>query len=228
MNRIRRALLCFAFIAATASANAQVHYDANIAVGIKGGMSLSRVFFHPSVEQGFLPGAQIGAQFRYIEENHFGLIAELNFEQRGWKENFDGAPYHYSRTLNYIQLPVMAHIYFGHRGRFFVNAGPAIGVYLGEKTSTNFDPNNTSGLPDFPNTNRMNTQMTMKAEGKFDYGIAAGIGGEFFATQQHSVTAEVRFYYGLGNVFSAKRPAVFSASNSMSLFFTLGYWFRLK
>lgn len=228
MKIARRIIFGLILGAAATNAGAQVHYDANISVGIKGGVSLSRVFFHPNVEQGFLPGAQVGVQFKYIEENHFGLLAELDFEQRGWKENFDGAPYNYSRTLNYIQLPVMAHIYFGHRGRFFINAGPAIGVYLGESTRANFDPANTATLPDFPNTNRMNTQMTMKATNKFDYGIAAGLGGEFFATPKHSVNAEVRFYYGLGNVFSAKRPAVFSASNSMSLFFTLGYWFRWK
>ena len=45
-------------------------------------------FFHPGITQGLLPGANGGINFRYMEENHFGFIVELNFEQRGWKEGF--------------------------------------------------------------------------------------------------------------------------------------------
>ena len=55
--------------------------DHNISVGAKGGMSLSRVNFQPSVSQKLIGGMVLGATVRYIQENHFGLIAELNLEQ---------------------------------------------------------------------------------------------------------------------------------------------------
>ena len=88
-----------------------------------------------------------GIMFRYIEENHFGLIGEVNFEQRGWKENFEEAPYSYSRDLSYIQIPLLAHIYFGsEKAKFFFNAGPEIGFMIAEKTNSNFDINNFSSL----------------------------------------------------------------------------------
>lgn len=85
-------------------AGAQTHYSSNISFGARGGVDMSRVFFSPSVRQGFQPGMNLGVMFRYIEENHFGLIAEVDFVQRGWNEDFEETPYHYSATLNYIQI----------------------------------------------------------------------------------------------------------------------------
>ncbi|MDE5875999.1 MAG: PorT family protein [Muribaculaceae bacterium] len=209
----------------------QTHYDANIAFGVKGGAGVSRVFFNPSVRQKLKVGGTAGVTFRYIEEKYFGLIAECLWTQRGWKENFDKfqkLPYKYERTLNYIQIPVMAHIYFGRRGRFFFNAGPEVGIFIGESSKSNFDPWHTEDLPDFPNRNRTNSQMTMKASQKFDYGISAGLGGEFNINRIQSVCIEARFYFGLGNIFPSARADVFSASNSMSVMLTAGYWFRIK
>lgn len=233
MSTIRNIGKAFAAVAVasllgTATASAQTHYDANLTVGVHAGAEVSRVFFNPSVQQKLPFGATAGVSCRYIEENHFGLIAELNFAQRGWEENFEEAPYHYRRTLNYIQIPVLAHIYFGRRGRFFFNAGPEIGFLIAESTSANFDPKDMATLPNFPNTNRMNEQMLMKAQNHVDYGISAGLGGEFNVTEKHAVSVEARFYYGLGNIFKSARTDVFAGSNSMSVSLTLGYLFRLK
>lgn len=209
-------------------ANAQTHYSSNVSLGVKGGYDMSQVFFNPSVKQKFASGMTAGVTFRYVEENHFGLISELNFVQRGWSEDFEGAPYNYTRTFNYIELPVLAHIYFGRRGRFFFNAGPQIAMFLGEKTKANFDPANMAKLPDFPYTNRMTSQMLMEATQKIDYGISAGLGGEFNVSKRNSISLETRFYFGLGNVFPSKRTDKFSASNQMTISLCLGYWFRIK
>lgn len=206
----------------------QTHYSSNVAVGVKGGAEFSQVFFSPSVRQKFCAGFTGGVMARYIEENHFGIIAELNFSQRGWAENFEDAPYNYRRTINYIELPVLAHIYFGRRGRFFFNAGPQVGLYLGDSTEANFNPEDMSSLPDFPYRNRMNEQMLLEVSQKFDYGISAGLGAEFNISKRNSIAVEARFYYGLGNIFPSKRTDTYSASNQMSVMATLGYWFRVK
>ncbi len=227
LRRIYIFLLLIVSVSAI-SISAQTHYKANIAIGVKGGADMSRVFFNPGVPQSFQFGGIAGLSFRYIEENHFGLIAEVNWTQRGWKESFNNAPYRYSRTLNYIQIPVMAHIYFGRRGRFFFNAGPEIGFFLSDSTDANFNPWNTGSLPDFPNTNRTNIQQTMPVNQKIDYGISAGLGGEFSVNRRHSLYLEARFYYGLGNVLKSGRTDPFNASNQMSVSLCLGYWFRVK
>lgn len=225
----KRIIAAVAFVAmALLPAAAQTHYHSNLTVGAHAGIDVSRMFFNPAVNQKMPVGVTAGLSFRYIEENHFGVIAELNFAQRGWEEDFKGAPYNYRRTLNYLQIPVLAHIYFGRRGRFFFNAGPEIGFLIGESTSANFNPADMATLPDFPNTNRMNTQMTLKAQNKIDYGISAGLGAEFNITPKHAVSLEARFYYGLGNVFKSARTDHFNASNAMAVSATVGYLFRLK
>lgn len=206
---------------------AQTHYNSNISIGAKAGVDLSRIFFNPSVKQDFKPGMILGGQFRYIEENHFGLIAEINFAQRGWKEKFDNKEFAYSRTIDYLMVPVLAHIYFGRRGRFFANIGPEIGFLLGDKVSSNFDE---ALAPDIAGFDKYHTtqQYTEPVKQKVDYGIAAGLGGEFNINRRNSISAEVRFYYGLGNLFSSARKDYFNASNSMNLEFSVGYWFRVK
>lgn len=227
MSRRLKVILLFLTIFLTKVA-AQTHYDSRISLGVRGGADMSRMFFHPTTEQLFNFGATGGVTFRYIEETHFGLIAELNFSQRGWKEDFEELPFKYSRTLNYLQLPVMAHIYFGRRGRFFINLGPEFGLLLGESTSSNFNPYKINELPDFPVKNRMNDQLTQKATKKFDYGITAGLGGEFLLNPRNSLSLEARFYYGIGNVFSDERSDPFQTSTQMTISLAAGYWFRIK
>ncbi|MDE5552665.1 MAG: PorT family protein, partial [Muribaculaceae bacterium] len=109
-------VLCLmALVFNNSSCLAQTHYTGQISVGAKAGCDLSRMFFNPSVKQNLKPGFECGVMFRYVEERHFGLLVELNFIQRGWEENFEGAPFKYSRTIDYRQIPVVAHIYYGRR-----------------------------------------------------------------------------------------------------------------
>ncbi|MDE6791997.1 MAG: PorT family protein, partial [Muribaculaceae bacterium] len=89
-------------------------------------------------------------------------------------------------------------------------------------------PEEMQSLPDFPIRNRTNTQMLLTVSQKFDYGISAGLGGEFNLNKKNSLSIEARFYYGLGNVFPSKRSDVFSASNQMTISAAIGYWFRIK
>lgn len=228
MKRGKLLIIVSSIILTVIGGQAQTHYSSNVSVGAKGGVDISRVFFNPGVRQSFAIGVNYGFTFRYIEENHFGLIAELDFVQRGWKEDFEEHPFNYSRTLNYLELPVLAHIYFGRRGRFFFNAGPQIGLFLSESSKSNFNPEEIEKIEGFPIRNRTNYQLTMPVTQKLDYGISAGLGGEFSINQKNSLYLEARFYYGLGNIFRAKRTDNFRGSNQMSIMASIGYWFRIK
>lgn len=226
---MKRSLLAGVFfLFAILSSSGQTHYSSNVCIGAKGGIDLSRIFFSPSVKQSWAINPTFGACFRYIEENHFGLIAEVNWIRRGWKENFEGLPFRYQRNIDFIEIPVLAHIYFGSRARFFVNAGPQIAFRLAESTDANFDPYNTGSIPDFPNSNRRNTQMTEKVTQKIDYGVSAGLGCEFNINAKNIVSLEARYYFGLGNIFPSKRQDPFRASNATYIAVTAGYWFRIK
>ena len=216
-------------LASFGSVSAQNHYEANIAFGAKAGYTLSKLNFNPSVPQGMQGGLLIGGTFRYVEEKNFGLIAELNVEQRGWKEQFEGQDFQYSRKLTYLQIPILTHIYFSSsKFKGFFNAGPEIGYMIASGTSANFDYHHIESVPDFPIANRYNDQLTLPIKNKFDYGISAGAGIEWITNHHHAFNLEGRVYYGLNNVFSAKKTDPFSGSNSLSIMITLGYFYRIK
>ena len=81
---MKRLAFILAVLLVTIAAHGQTHYEGTFAVGGKAGVTLSKVNFNPTVQQTMLPGITAGAMFRYIEEKHFGLIAELSLTQRGW------------------------------------------------------------------------------------------------------------------------------------------------
>lgn len=56
-------------------------------------------------------------------------------------------------------------------------------------------------------------QETMKVARRFDYGIAAGLGGEYVHPAVGHFLLEARYYYGLGNIFASSKRDYFSRSN---------------
>lgn len=227
--------LCFkvftvaAVVALTAvTGTAQTHYRSHVWVGARAGATLARQDLSPSVAQKWLPGTTGAVTFRYAEEKLFGLVAELGWTVRGWKEDFQESPLAYSRSLTYITLPVMTQIIFGgRRAKCFINLGPEFAYMIGSHISANFDYTDLGTVTDWPERERMTEQLDMDIANRFDYGITAGIGGEFYLTPHHSMTVEARYYFGLGNIFHSSKADVFSASRSTSIEITLGYNFRL-
>ena len=208
---------------------AQRNYEPHFAIGAKGGVTFSNMAFTPGIEQTMLQGIELGVTARYIEENFFFFVAELNIEQRGWKETFDETDFRYQRRLTYLQLPVMTHIYFGSRTfKGFINLGPSVGYMIGDGISSNFDYTNPETVAGFPIANRHVNQMSMDIKNRFDYGICGGAGIEFIIKRKHSLILEGRYYYGLGNIFSAKKKDEFSASRGTSIQVSLGYMFHIK
>lgn len=229
-SRFKYFLAAVVAIVTTVAACAGDFEKNNLSLGFKGGMSLSRVNFQSSVPQKMLGGIVIGASVRYIEENHFGLIGEINFEQRGWNENF--APlegYSFKRKFSYIQIPLLSHIYFGSdRARFFINAGPEIGLMISDNRSSNFDYNNASSIEEIASSFHQTDQYILPVKRKFDYGISAGLGVELNINKKNAINLEGRFYYGLNDVFSNRKSDPFQGSSGMSIMVTLGYNLRLK
>lgn len=209
---------------------AETHYKPRITIGGRAGMSMGEMSFSPSVKQSWQKGTTGAISVRYVEEKLFGLIAEFGWVQRGWKENFEeDTPCEYSRTLTYLQVPLLTHIYFGKpRFKCFFNLGPEFSYMIGDKISSNFNYHDPFKAEGFPQKPRMTEQMSMEIKNKFDYGITAGFGIEFYLTPRNSVTLEGRYYYGLGNIYPAAKADTFSASRNMSVEVTVGYNFRLR
>lgn len=209
-------------------AGAQAHYNSKVSIGGHVGMTMSKMSFTPSIKQKMVSGKTAGVSVKYWEERNFGLIVELNYEQRGWAEDFKEYPFSFERRLDYIQLPLLTNIFFGGRHvNGFFNLGPEFGYMIGSSYNANFDVHNIPNIPDFP-TDRVTEQMTLEPSKKFDYGITAGAGIEFIIKRKHRISLEGRYYFGIGNIFPDDRKDTFSASRGMSILVTLGYSYRLK
>lgn len=222
-------------IALVTVCKAQTPFQKELSVGFGAGVNFSSVGFVPKVEQGMIMGLHGGATLRWITEKNLGLIAEINYARQGWKEEFpidqeseSPVGYSYSRTLNYIEMPFLTHIYFGsNRARFFINLGPKIGYMISESTSENLHGQfPTEEDPNY-GPERVNYQHGMPAEISFDWGLCGGPGVEL-RTGIGSFLIEGRYYFALGNIYGSSKSDYFSKSNSQVISVKLSYLFTIK
>ena len=242
---MKHLLILFLLLALPWSLSAQIGEHRNtLSVGPTAGWNITNIKFTPKVEQKGLGGFSGGVALRYTVEKYFSTICsiqlELNYAQMGWKEDIKdinnspvinattGAAENYSRTINYIQVPFLAHLAWGREKKglnFFVNAGPQLGAYISESTKSNFDfdKRNTADR-----VSSVVAQDTMKVENKFDYGIAAGLGVEYTIPKVGHFLLEGRYYYGLGNIYGDSKRDYFASSNYQTISIRLTYLFDLK
>ncbi len=214
-------------------------YRNDFCFGITAGYSFSSVGFSPKVTQGMLGGPSLGVTARYTSEKYFTayctLVAELNYSQMGWQEDIltinsepvyntlSGEREQYSRTMHYVQLPIMARLAWGkeHKGcQFFFQMGPQFGYFINESTTTNFT------LADANLSDRANAtiaQYDMPVENKFDYGLAAGAGLELIIPSLGHFLLEGRYYFGLANIYGNTKKDYFGKSNHSTMGFKVSY-----
>ncbi|MGM9708792.1 MAG: porin family protein [Prevotella sp.] len=241
---MRHFILSFIITLIPGAMMAQIGEHRNdLAIGFNGGLNMSSVSFTPKVSQAKLNGLTGGMSVRYVCEKYFStvcsLYGEVNYSQMGWKEDIvdindmpvvnpaTGLPEEYSRTINYIQVPLMAHLAWGREQKgfaFFVNLGPQFGIYMSESTKTNFDFANRNVAD---RVNPVCAQDTMAVENKFDYGIAAGAGIEFSHPKVGHFLLEGRYYYGLGNIYGDSKRDYFGSSNFGTITVKLAYLFDI-
>ena len=226
-------MLTFLMLSAALTIQSQQNSDFNpqLFFGVGAGPIFSQVDFVPNVPQTMAQGLSGGVSLKYISEKHLGLLAELNFTQRGWKEDFsetDNPEHSYSRTLSYIELPLMTHIYFGNKVRFVLNLGPQVSFLLSDKGDMNdalsvYMDGVLTETPDFPIGGQYQS-----IDKRFDYGLVGGLGLEF-NTGIGSFDLEGRYYFGLGDSFDNTRSSASNFSRSASRYFAgkLTYYFKV-
>ena len=215
--------------AALPSLHAQVgELRQNFALGVNGGINLNSVSFSPSVKQKNLMGITGGVTARYISERYFKMICgaqiEVNFSQHGWDEYYKDYPnLGYTRTMNYVEIPFLAHLAFGkERGmQFFIHAGPQIGFFLSDKYTI------TGDWSELANTNIVTEQHDKSVDNKFDYGIAGGAGVEL-RTKAGNFILEGRYYYALSDFYASAKKDYFARSAHGVITAKITYLFDLK
>ena len=189
-----------------------------IYIGAHAGAMASTMYFKPSVEHMDIMQSPIGVNgglvFRYAAHKVCAIQVELNYMQRGWREcNNDGMDY--VRQLDYIELPLLMHLYFGkQRFRAFINLGPEIGYCIRELTS------GTPLQPDKP--------QYQPIDNPFDWGLAGGIGCYYRTRKIGIFQLEARAHFSLGTAYSNRKVDYFSQSNMMNLGVNLAYMWEFK
>ena len=218
-------------------------HRSDFAVGVNGGYVLSNVAFVPNISQTFHGGLTGGLSYRYVCEKYFksicSIYGEINYAQIGWKEEIldiedkpvvneeTGLEEEFQKTITYIQFPIMARMAWGRERKglnFFFQVGPQFGLYLNEKSKSNFEferRNRTDRV------NQIVVQDTMMVENKFDYGIAAGLGLEYSHPKLGHFLVEGRYYYGLGNIYHDSKRDFFGRSNFGNIIVKVTYLFDL-
>ena len=202
----------------------------NLAVGVNLGMNMTKVEFSPRIKQKSHNGMAFGVTARYMCEKYFnmmcGIQAEINYTQRGWKEDIDdGSENTYSRTMNYIEVPLLAHLAFGKDAldkgvKFFINMGPQVAYFLSEKEKMSEEWN-----PAY-RPNGVNQQYGKWVENKFDYGILGGMGLELSTKAGHFLL-EGRYYYGLADFWGSSKKDEFGRSGHSYMGVKLTYLFDI-
>lgn len=219
--------LLLVLLCASAQLSAQKRIPREVHWGVIGGGVLSEYTFQPKVTQQFTRGYTAGVGIRYIEETLFGLQAELRLTQRGYSDYYEEEPdLKFARKLTYLEMPVLAHVYFnvGNRHVVTFDAGPKLGYYLWDSTESTLPQNfgqqgeEHYGLPYL--------HHSLAVTKKFDYGITAGLGYEFKFNKEVSAQLSGRYYYGLGNMWPDSKADDFEVSSNQSIEVVLSVWWH--
>ena len=200
----------------------------NFSLGINGGVNLNNVSFSPSVQQNFLMGITGGITARYISEKYFKMICgaqiEVNFSQHGWSEAYKDYPQvGYTRTMNYVEIPFLAHLAFGkERGfQFYYQAGPQIRLRLSDSHTIKGDWETLAN-----STNIVTEQHNKPVDNTFDYGIAGGAGVEV-RTKAGNFIVEGRYYYALSDFYGSTKKDFFARSAHGTITAKITYLFDI-
>jgi Outer membrane protein beta-barrel domain len=195
-------------------------------IGVNAGATFSSIDFIPRIKTKMLDGKTMGLSIRYISEKNLGLIGELNYVQQGWKQDFveTDSIYAYSRPINYFELPILTHIYFGNKVRFIFNLGPKFSFKVSEKENMNKALSEILASKDSTEIS-IRAQYGKKVERGFDYGLVIGTGLEV-RSKIGIFVLEGRYYFGLADIFNSTKSDYFSRSANRVVSAKLTYFIK--
>ncbi|MCK9155869.1 MAG: PorT family protein [Paludibacteraceae bacterium] len=234
-----RKILFFIFISlfCTVSAQKRNQFKQEIQVGINGGVNFGKIsFLHndKNANSRYLgtmsmrQGIKAGVSCRYIAQKHFGIQLEANYVEGGWKEKFRDVNYlnngvnveglTIERSLGYLEIPLLAHIYFGNKFRYFFNMGPKFGYLLNVgdvQTNRPIDENTFQvGVLKDPRIEKDPSYH------KADYGLSIGAGIEFPIWKTRTIL-EGRYTFGFGDICPNSKTELYQRSNNQMVAVTL-------
>ncbi len=193
-----------------------------IYIGAHAGVMGSTMLFKPNVAKIDIMQSPLstngGIVFRYAGHKVCAIQVEANYMQRGWREQImlaDGSEQDYTRQLDYIEVPLLMHLYFGkERFRAFVNLGPQIGYCIRDVGSV---------LP-----NGVSSPQYQPIDKAFDWGLAGGLGCYYRTRRIGLFQLEARCNFSMGTIYNNTKVDYFSQSNSMNVSVNLAYMWEVR
>lgn len=178
-------------------------------------------------------GMTAGINALYIAQNHFGVFVECNLTKKGWCEKFrarngqterlvgaDDVDFNgvdLDRELTYIDIPVLAHIYFGGKCRAYLNFGPQFSILTKEKDNTYVTELQRQTLT--MRDPRVNPDIETS---KYDLSLSAAVGFDLHLEKFHPML-EVRWAYGTHDLYETGKMELFQRASTQNLALVLKF-----
>lgn len=192
-----------------------------IYVGAHAGAMASTMLFKPNIANIDIMQSPLtingGLVFRYAGHKVCAIQTELNYMQRGWRETITLGQtiMDYTRQLDYIEIPLLMHLYFGkERFRGFFNLGPQIGYCIRDVATP---------LPE-----GVTAPHYLPIDKPFDWGLAGGLGCYYRTRHIGLFQLEARFNFSMGTIYNNRKVDYFSQSNAMNLSLNFAYLWEIK
>lgn len=190
-------------------------------VGAHAGAMASTMLFKPNIANIDIMQSPLtingGLVFRYAAHKVCAIQTEINYMQRGWRETITlgQTTMDYTRQLDYIEIPLLMHLYFGkERFRGFFNLGPQIGYCIRDVATS---------LPE-----GVTAPHYLPIDKPFDWGLAGGLGCYLRTRKIGIFQLEARFNFSMGTTYNNRKVDYFSQSNAMNLSLNFAYLWEIK
>jgi hypothetical protein len=186
-------------------------------------------------------GLVLGVGLNFPVNAMFSVQPELQFVQKGFRADKSYTSDSFtlktegSYALNYLEIPVLVKAGFGSDNfKFFLNAGPSIGIGLGGKADVDFEF--LDGVHDFSTSGTSNVKFgeapdnyegdDIYFDNRMDFGVQ--FGGGFLIMKK--VMVDIRYGLGLSNLMKKEdgMTAEEAKSKNRVIQFTVGVPFPMK
>ena len=214
-------LLVLLSIALPAQAQRSQLKPLEVRVGGGGGVSGSMLDLVPRVKM--LPhlGAMGYVAVLLTNQNYTGMTMRLSYEQRGWREEYkEPIAYSFARDMDYIDLTLMAHLYYPLGSvQIGVEVGPSVGYIIRDVSSP---------TPSEETRAVVKRRHVYPLFSKFSWGLKGGPIVSLDIAQRHRITLSGHFYYGLSDIFATTVRDDYGRAGEMGVTVGLGYYFKVR
>lgn len=155
------------FLAVTALFLSTGAFAQHFEYGIKGGLNQA-YYTNESETSGSRTGLHIGVLGEYVFNRNIGIQAELLYSMQGGRYMYDGGKY--TDKLDFINLPILAKIYFSRSRMWSVDLGPQFGYMINAKV-------NGSDIYNSPEVKKFDASLCLGISYKFASGLELSIRG---------------------------------------------------